>query len=38
MVHMESDGSYSAKELLIQGADTLIQKAGQLKEILSEIE
>lgn len=35
---MESDGSYPAKELLIQGADTIIQKAEQLKEILSEIE
>ncbi len=35
---MESDGSYPAKGLLIQGADTIIQKAGQLKEILSEIE
>ena len=36
--NMESDGSYPAKELLIQGADTIIQKAGQLKEILSEME
>ncbi len=35
---MESDGSYPAKELLIQGADTIIGKAGQLKEILSEVE
>lgn len=36
--NIESDGSYPVKELLIQGADTIIQKAGQLKEILSEIE
>jgi len=36
--NMESDGSYPVKELMIQGADTIIQKAGQLKEILSEIE
>lgn len=35
---MESDGSYPAKELLIQGADTIIQKAVQLNGILSEIE
>lgn len=35
---MESDGSYPAGELVITGADTIINKAKQLNEILATIE
>lgn len=34
----ESDGSYPARELVIQGADTIIEKARELNEILESIE
>jgi DNA-directed RNA polymerase subunit D len=35
---MESDHSYPAKELIIQGAETIINRAKQLNEILATIE
>lgn len=35
---MESDGSYPSKELIVMGADTIIDKARQLNEILATIE
>jgi DNA-directed RNA polymerase subunit D len=35
---MESDGSYTARNLLLEGANTIINNAKQLNEILTEIE
>ena len=35
---MESDGSYPSKELIIKGADIIIDKAKQLNEILATID